>query len=479
MKQGEILGERYKIIDILGRGGTSVVYLAENIVLSNLWAVKVLTKSNKWYRYEIQEVSFLKSLNHPMLPRIVDLFEDEFYCYIIMDHINGINLLEFIERNGKISEKQLMLWTRQLLELLSYLHKNNPPIIYRDMKPANIIMDNNGNIKLVDFGTARLHRDDVPEDTVYIGTQGYAAPEQYGTGQSDERTDLYNLGMTLLHLSTGIHPLKLDKNSYGEALKRAGISARLVSFILELTNQEPLKRPQNTNDALLKFERAEERSKPFFKEVIKTNPVTFRGVIGMASILPNTGLTSFSLMVGYFFKKQGYRVAIAELNASGDMLRLMKAFEFTDKLSKKTESSFEAEGIVFYPEIQDSSLLPRKGHDIVILDLGVLKNERVVRELNRSDVRHILCPNAVWKAENVINFKHNFESYIKGEWIYTLYGAQKQEARILEKLTKTAHIISFPLLSELFCFSKDDETYIKQSIVQAFELSGQKISLKH
>ena len=127
------------------------------------------------------------------MPRIADLTEDKENYYIVMDYISGSNLLKIIDSQGKVPEKILLKWTEDLLGVLMYLHSRIPPIIYRDLKPANIIVDDSGTLRLVDFGTARYHTNEVTEDTVYIGTQGYAAPEQYGIGQSDQRTDLFNL----------------------------------------------------------------------------------------------------------------------------------------------------------------------------------------------------------------------------------------------------------------------------------------------
>ena len=97
MKHGEIIGDRYRIKELLGQGGTSAVYLAENLILRNLWAIKALSRSSPWYEYELQEIGLLKSLSHPMLPRIVDLIEDDTSCYIVMDYISGMNLLNYMD----------------------------------------------------------------------------------------------------------------------------------------------------------------------------------------------------------------------------------------------------------------------------------------------------------------------------------------------------------------------------------------------
>ena len=134
-----------------------------------------------------------------------------------MDYIEGTNVSDLLNNTGIIPQNTLVNWTLALLDVLDYLHKRNPPVIYRDLKPGNLIVDDSGRLRLVDFGSARFHNQEADDDTVYIGTRGYAAPEQYGAGQSDHRTDLYNLGMTLFHLATGTHPISIPRNHENRA----------------------------------------------------------------------------------------------------------------------------------------------------------------------------------------------------------------------------------------------------------------------
>jgi len=136
MKPGNIIGLKYRILKRIGQGGYSTVFLAENMVLNNLWAVKAIDRSNPSAVDEMHEVNILKSLNHPMLPRIADLCEDERYTYIIMDYIEGETLAEILKAEGKIREPRLVEWAKQLCDVLDYLHSRQPPVIYRDLKPA-------------------------------------------------------------------------------------------------------------------------------------------------------------------------------------------------------------------------------------------------------------------------------------------------------------------------------------------------------
>ena len=201
-----------------------------------------------------------------MLPRIADLTEDSDNYYIVMDYFG----LKFTENNrvpGRISERTLLKWTKDILNVLRYLHSRTPPVIY-DLKPANLIVDDSDQLRLVDFGTARYYSDEISEDTVYIGTQGYAAPEQYGIGQTDQRTDLYSLGMTIIHLATGIHPVKLGSDSIRDSLRKAGITQNFIRFVLKLTQTDPLKRFQTCEKAIEELDRIMNPERQFLKNYI-------------------------------------------------------------------------------------------------------------------------------------------------------------------------------------------------------------------
>ncbi|HHW32028.1 MAG TPA: protein kinase [Clostridiaceae bacterium] len=207
MNCGEMFQGKYKIIRILGQGGMGKVYLAENIRLGTLWAIKEIQLEKVKGINVLAEANILKRLNHPALPRIFDIFEEDNKIYIIFDYIEGISLEDKLKDDGKFSENTVIEWGIQICNVLIYLHSIKPnPIIYRDLKPSNIILTQDGSIKLVDFGIAREYKENADKDTVYIGTRGYAAPEQYGKGQTNPRTDIYNLGATLHHLITGKSP---------------------------------------------------------------------------------------------------------------------------------------------------------------------------------------------------------------------------------------------------------------------------------
>ena len=208
---GSIIDEKYEILKQIGTGGMSFVYLAMDVHLNKQWAVKEIRKRGIEENDQIvinslmAEANLMKNLDHPALPRIVDIIENSETIYVVMDYIEGENLDDVLKKYGAQPEELVIAWAKQLCEALSYLHSQKPPIIYRDMKPSNVMLKPEGNIKLFDFGIAREYKVEKQKDTTVLGTRGYAPPEQY-CEQTDARSDIYALGMTLHYLLTGVDP---------------------------------------------------------------------------------------------------------------------------------------------------------------------------------------------------------------------------------------------------------------------------------
>ena len=205
--------DTYEVKSVIGKGGMSTVYLAEHKRLRMRCAVKEVRKQ-RGARFDfLAESNILKRLQHPMLPRIMDIFEDEQCIYIVEDFVEGITLEELLRQQKRVDEAQGIQWFRDLCGVLNYLHGQRPnPIIYRDMKPSNVMLQPDGSLKLIDFGIAREFKQESNADTTYIGTKGYAAPEQFGKAQTDARTDIYALGVTMYHLLTGKSPYEPPYN---------------------------------------------------------------------------------------------------------------------------------------------------------------------------------------------------------------------------------------------------------------------------
>ena len=208
---GTVIDGKYEVLREIGRGGMSVVYLAMDTHLNKQWAVKEIRKKGSGKNDEIvvnsllAEANMMKRLDHPSLPRIVDIIDNGVTIYVVMDYIEGESLDKILNEYGAQSEEMVIGWAKQLCDALGYLHSQKPPIIYRDMKPANVMLKPEGNIKIIDFGIAREYKEQNLADTTVLGTKGYAPPEQY-SGQTDARSDIFALGMTMHHLLTGVDP---------------------------------------------------------------------------------------------------------------------------------------------------------------------------------------------------------------------------------------------------------------------------------
>jgi len=246
---GKILKEKYKIERILGKGASGDVYLCRNINLGNLWAVKHILKNNTKYEL-LTEINILKKLNHISLPKIADVIEDETGIYIVESYIEGTPLNKLIDTYGIIPQETVVSLAKQICEVLLYLHNLKPfPIIYRDLKPHNIIITRDNRPVIIDFGISREYKGIDKKDTVIAGTPHYAAPEQLTSeGISDVRSDIYSLGVTLHHMLTGVLP-KYDDTSliyYNSKISRN------MDYIVRKCIKKHLKDRYQNVDELLK-----------------------------------------------------------------------------------------------------------------------------------------------------------------------------------------------------------------------------------
>lgn len=281
---GSLLMGKYELKEIIGTGGSGIVYLAWDRHLERYVVVKeekaeVTDGAKKVEGAEKtdgaeeakgtsilkKEMEMLKALKHPMLPEVYDYFRES-EQYLVMEYIRGEGLHNYIEREGVVPEKQACKWALQLLELFSYLHGQKPPVIYRDLKPDNIIVCSDGSLRVVDFGTALHSRYDKSMAQNLAGTAGYAAPEQlYGhmiqrenAGKNadarlsgdgaDERSDIYTLGATLYHMLTGHHPARPPYGIRPVRYMNPEITQDMERIVAKCTEEEPDRRYQTVEE---------------------------------------------------------------------------------------------------------------------------------------------------------------------------------------------------------------------------------------
>lgn len=261
---GSLVDGKYKILNKVGQGGMSVVYLAMNEKANKQWAVKEVRKDGVLDFESVKqglvaETDILKKLSHPNLPSIIDVIDTEDSFIIIMDYIQGNSLNRALEEFGAQPQELVIDWAKQLCDVLGYLHSRTPAIIYRDMKPSNVMLKPDGNVTLIDFGTAREYKEKNLADTTCLGTVGYAAPEQFGgMGQTDARTDIYCLGATLYHLVTGMNPCEPPYEIKPIREINPTLSSGLERIILKCTQRNPEDRYQSCAELMYALEHYEE-----------------------------------------------------------------------------------------------------------------------------------------------------------------------------------------------------------------------------
>lgn len=276
LKEGTVLDEKYEILRQIGEGGMSIVYLARNNRMNMQLAVKEIkndgSKSTEILLKGLErEANILKDVDHPVIPRIIDIVKHAGTICVVMDFIEGENLADKLKEVERFSQDQVIEWGLELASALEYLHSMNPPIIYRDMKPSNVMLKPDGGVKLIDFGTAKTYDIENNADTTALGTRGYAAPEQFGDAQgrgiykTDARTDIYNLGATLYHMVTGKNPQEPPYEMVPIREVDPMLSTGLEQIILRCTKPNPNERYQSCSELIYALEHYTELDDSYIK----------------------------------------------------------------------------------------------------------------------------------------------------------------------------------------------------------------------
>jgi WD40 repeat protein len=262
-----LLKGRYQLLAQLGVGGFGAVYRAEDTSLGNrMVAIKEMTQSglkpaelSEATEAFQREAYLLAGLKHPNLPHIYDHFREAGRWYLVMDFIEGQTLEDLLEQTParRLPVNDVLKIGLQLANVLDYLHTNQPPIIFRDLKPANVMLTASDQVYLIDFGIARLFKPGQAKDTLIIGTPGYLAPEGYGKAQTTPRSDIYSLGATLHQLLSGIDP---SDRPFFFAPLQSPVPAPLQALVAQMVQMEEQDRPADMADVKARLQQFEDGS---------------------------------------------------------------------------------------------------------------------------------------------------------------------------------------------------------------------------
>lgn len=269
--EGTLLHERYRLGTTIGSGGYSAVYRAwdtqaggravaiKQITLHGLGTDETIEATNTYNR----EVDALSALSHPQVPRLYDHFSDPDHWYLVLEYIEGQTLESYLEaraaQNKPFQIEEVLGIGLQLCTVLTYLHSRHPALIFRDLKPDNIMRTPFGKLYLIDFGIARHYIPGQSRDTQSLGSPGYAAPEQYGRAQTDARTDLYGLGALLHQLLSGRDPSETPRNLPPLRLHGQAGSADLELLVNHLLASDPQDRPASAHDLARELDRIHQK----------------------------------------------------------------------------------------------------------------------------------------------------------------------------------------------------------------------------
>ena len=391
---GSIIDGKYKILNKIGQGGMSVVYLAMNERANKQWAIKEVRKDGvKDYDVVrqglIAETDILKRLNHPHLPSIIDVIDRDDTFLIVMDYIEGKSLDHWLKKDGAQPQEKVVEWAKQICDVLGYLHSRKPPIIYRDLKPANVMLKPDGQIMIIDFGTAREFKETSIEDTSCLGTQGYAAPEQYGGhGQTDARTDIYTLGATMYHLLTGHNPSLPPYEMYPIRRWNPALSSGLEKIVLKCTQRNPNDRYQNCAELMYALEHYGELDRAYRR----------KQSIKWKSFIASCALTVVSLAGSI-----GFKVAESKTVKNSYDGYISEATKVT---TQEERADYYEKAIKIDPEREEGYL--------ELLDLfvyGADKNERDFNRDETAEMTAILGYKGTGNRTNESYFERNKEGY--------------------------------------------------------------------
>ena len=447
--KGHIIGGRYLIQYVIGSGGMSHVYLADDLKLpGKQWAVKQCFSFPQQFTNIEDEAELLITLSHPRLPRIVDFFPPDVKgnAYLVMDYIQGVTLEKYLSsRNGIVKNDFIIQLAEQVLDVLDYLHRHDPPIVFRDLKPSNIMLTSQLELRLIDFGIARNYKQEQNQDTVKLGTVGFAAPEQYGSGQSDARSDLYGLGALLLYLATG--GLASEWSESVHSVVRSDFPKEMMPIIRKCLQQSPADRYQSANDVKVVLMSHKQGSLSQSSKGTVTGNIGTR-VIAVMGVSSGAGTTHTAICTAHYLARSFSKVAIVEMNQETNAFtRIQQIVEGEDDFVHQLDRRFSVEGVDYYRQTARANVIELLGgsYDCVVMDLGSYQENDRLEEFLRADVPILVGWGSEWRMQDMAEVISCLTRHPQNKWVYCLPLAPSDAVHRLRKQLNTAKVYSVPM----------------------------------
>ncbi len=264
------------MVRLLGEGAAGKVWLVRDTRERGLtWAMKELdfsllplSEQEEQKRLFHREAAMLRLLDHKSLPKVVDHFSEHGKEYLVMERVEGPTLESVLKSTTTcIPEDQAARWGMQICEVLEYLHSLDPPIIYRDLKPSNVMLGIKSPLKLIDFGIARVMNPTRPGDTTAYGTPGYAPPEQY-LGKACPQSDIYALGATLHQMVTRWEPEQFTFHFPPARFCNPEVSREMEELLAQMLHKDPRERPASAGEVKRLLEPIAKRRRSWFSRYL-------------------------------------------------------------------------------------------------------------------------------------------------------------------------------------------------------------------
>ncbi len=386
-----VIGERYILEEEIGRGGSSRVYRGRHIHLGIEYAIKIVDKKKIGNIDPRNEALILKDLNHRIIPKVLDVFQDEDNIFIIREFCRGETIRDYVSANGPMSFERIQKIGVQIADVLGYVHSQNPPLIYRDLKPSNVIIAEDDKIKLIDFGITRKYRKEQDDDTQYIGSQKYAAPEQFGVSQSTPKTDIYSFALLMYYMYTGEDYIEqTPEERWTKFISEREI--RLKKAILKAINIDPGMRPTDANSIIAEvfLTNEDEKETEFLESEITCNdqaktsntsikvdkpnfmPYKTKINIGFMGLKSGMGVSHIAFTTAIMLKNLGYKTLLVEESSRRGFEELYGYTIGDGPLDGINYENFKIDGVEVFSQNSKLNIptILSKDYDIAVFDFG-------------------------------------------------------------------------------------------------------------